>query len=106
MWFNPVPMSIREAYRARHEPEAQRVLGTFYWTILVILLILMVGGGLGYGAWQFKQPLVEGTEESVSVSAKKVITRTEIEKVLQAFEARSSKYDERLNAPPPVKDPS
>ncbi len=106
MWFNPVPMSIREAYRARHEPEAQRLLGTFYWTMLIFFLALFVMGGVGYGVWEFKRPLTEGAEESVSVGTKKVITKIEIEKMLQAFEARATMYESRLKAPSPIKDPS
>ena len=97
---------IKDAYAARHEPEGARVLCEFVWAILVLLLVLMILGGIGFGIWQFTRPLAGDVESSVSVGAHKSVTRSELQKILEGFGARAEKYEKRRTAPVGVKDPA
>lgn len=99
-------IQIRDAYAARHEPEGARVLGEFFWALLILLLALMVSGGIGFGIWEFTRPLTQDVESSVSVGARKSVTRSELQKILEGFGARAEKYEKRRTAPVGVKDPS
>jgi hypothetical protein len=99
-------VKIRDAYAARHEPEAARVLGEFAWVFMVGLLALSVTLGIAYGVREFLRPLSEEVESSVSVGARKGVTKVELVKLLEAFDARAREYESRRTAPVPVKDPS
>ncbi len=107
MRFDPhIPVKIKDAYSSRHEPEAAHRLGEWYWMFLMTLLALIVIGGVAFGVWEFITPLTIETAESVSVGQRKGVTKTDIVKVLDGFETRADKYEERRVAPVPVKDPS
>lgn len=101
-----VTVKIRDAFAARHEPEAARVLGEFFWAFVVCFLGIVVAGSVAFGVWEFLKPLSEETESSVSVAARKGVTRAELVKILEAFDARAKEYQSRRTAPVPVKDPS
>jgi preprotein translocase subunit SecF len=100
-----VSVKIRDAYAARHEPEAQHVLANFYWAFLVILCALSLLSAVFYGAWEFTRPLAEESGSSVTVGVRKVLSRTDIQKVLEALDSRAGLFDERRTAPA-VRDPS
>jgi hypothetical protein len=99
-------VKIRDAFAARHEPEAARVLGEWFWTLLVILLILVTIGSIIFGTREFLKPLTQEVEESVSVGQRKGVTRAELVKILELFDARAKEYELRRTAPVPVRDPS
>jgi hypothetical protein len=99
-------VKIRDAYAARHEPEAARVLATFFWAILMTFTVVICILVIGYGAWEFTRPLASGDGSSVTVGARKVLSRSDIQKVLEALEARAGLFEERRAAPIPVRDPS
>jgi len=106
MKFDPVPMKIRDAYAARHEPEAEHVLATWYWAVCIVVLALTILGGVGYGAWEFFKPAGEQVEASVTVGTRKTISRADLQKVLEAFDARAARFETKLRAPASAKDPS
>lgn len=101
-----VTVKIKDAFAARHEPEAARVLGEFFWAFLVCLLVLIAVGSIAFGTREFLKPLSEEVESSVSASARKGVTRAELVKLLEAFDERAKEYDARRTAPVSVKDPS
>lgn len=99
-------VKIKDAFAARHEPEAVRVLGEFFWAFLVCLLVLITIGSIAFGIREFLKPLSEEVESSVSAGARKGVTRAELVKILEAFDVRAKDYDARRTAPVPVRDPS
>lgn len=102
-----VTVKIKDAFAARHEPEAARVLGELFWTLLVLLLVVVSVASIAFGVREFLQPLAaEEVEESVSVAARKTVTRAELVKILEAFDTRATEYETRRTAPVPVRDPS
>ena len=102
-----VPVKIRDAYAARHEPEAERVLATFYWAFLVTLFSLCVVGALALGVWEFMRPLTgDGSGSSVNASGRKTLTKSDFQKVLEGLDARAKSFETRHTAPVLVRDPS
>lgn len=99
-------VKIKDAYAARHEPEAARALGEFAWVFMVVLLGLTLLGSILFGARAFFRPLSHKVESSVSVGVRKGVTKVELVKILEAFDARAKEYESRRTAPVPVKDPS
>jgi len=100
-----VSVKIRDAYASRHEPEAARVLGEFVWAIQLILITLIVLSSIGYGIWEFIRPL-DVPEDSGVGSSRKGFVRSDLQKVLEGFDARAVRYEERRTAPVPIRDPS
>ncbi len=101
-----VSLKLKDAYHARHEPEAERFLGRVYWAFLIILLALTICGSLGFGVWEFIKPIAVIPEDAVNTRARKVLTKMDLQKILQAFDERAEEYESRKTAPLPVKDPS
>lgn len=99
-------VKIHDAYAARHEPEAARVLGEFAWVCMAGLLTLTLLGSILFGVREFLRPLSLEAESSVSVGARKGVTKVELVKILEAFDTRAKEYESRRTAPVPVKDPS
>jgi hypothetical protein len=99
-------VKLKDAYTARHEPEAARVLGEYAWMVMLGLISLAIVGSIAYGAREFFRPLSEEVESSVSVGARKGVTKTELVNILDALDARATEYELRRTAPVPVKDPS
>lgn len=103
----PVTLRLKDAYHARGEPEAVRILGGFYWSVLILVSALLIAGGIGYGVWEFVQPRMgEVTESSIVIPPKKIFTKSSIQKILQGLDDRARNYDLQKGAPIPVKDPS
>lgn len=100
-----VTVRIRDAYASRHEPEAARVLGEFVWAIQLILITLIVLCSIGFGIWEFMRPL-EVPEDVGVGSTRKGFVRSDLQKVLEGFDVRAQRYEERRTAPVPVRDPS
>lgn len=100
-----VTVRIRDAYRAQHEPEAQRVLANAYWTFLTMLFGVILVASIAFGVMQFLSPLPPIAENPASAS-RKVFTKADLQKILDAFEARALEYQVRRAAPSPVRDPS
>jgi len=99
-------VKVKDAFAARHEPEAARVLGEIFWAFLVLALTVATLGSVAFGVREFLKPLTVDEEPSVSVGARKGVTKAELVKILEAFDARAKEYESRRAAPVPVKDPS
>ena len=69
-------------------------------------LALVTVGSIAFGVREFLRPLSEEVESSVSVGQRKGVTKPELVKILEAFDARAKEYEARRTAPVPVKDPS
>lgn len=101
-----VTVKIKDAIASRHEPESVRVLGELFWVLLVAFLIVATIGGIAIGVREFLTPHAEPVEESVSTANRKTVTKTEIVKILEMFDARVIEYQARRVAPLPARDPS
>lgn len=100
-----IKVKVRDAYAARHEPEAQRVLAQTYWAFLIVGFALSVGVAISFGMFEFWR--MPSTDESLSgVSPQAAFTKTQLEELLLKFDARSNVFQERLTAPVTVRDPS
>ena len=99
-----VSIKIKDAYVARAEPEAQRILANYFWALLVVLFACICVASIGYGVWQFLQPVDTGA--AANLPAKKTFTKEDVDTILQGFDARTTDYQTRVVAPVPVKDPS
>lgn len=101
-----VTLKIKDAIASRHEPESVRVLGEVFWVLLVVLLIVATIGGIAIGVREFLTPHTQQVEEPVSSGNRKTVTKTEIVKILEMFDARATEYQTRRAAPLPARDPS
>ena len=100
-------LRLKDAYHTRTEPEAARVLGVFYWSMLILLSAILVAGSIGYGLWEFIQPNGGGPAPStVVVPSKKVFSKTSVQKILQSLDEKGQEYERRKKEAIPVKDPS
>lgn len=108
MRFNSsASLRLKDAYYARVEPEAARVIGVFYWSALICTAFVLIVGSTVYGLWEFMQPQLGGqAETNVVIPPKKTFTKASIQKVLQGVEARAERYELQKKAPIPVRDPS
>ncbi len=98
----------RNIRAARHEPEVRRTLARAYWTVLVIFFAFLCLASIGYGVWQFTRPL-DTKESEVTVgtgSPRSVLNRIDLQAVLEGFDARAVRFEERQSAPIPTRDPS
>lgn len=98
-------VKIRELYAARLEPEAFRLLASAYWALLVVLLVLMCVGSIGYGVFQFMKETTPG-EEEITVRPQSNLSRTQLQELLDAFDARDREFESRRVSPASVRDPS
>ena len=101
-----VSIKIKDAYAARHEPEAQRFLGGAFWSLLILVFSLVVLGSISFGVWEFLQPLTVASDTVVGGGKAKTVTKGDLEKILDGFDARATKYNSRKTAPVLVRDPS
>lgn len=101
-----VTVRIKDAIGSRHEPESVRVLGEVFWVLLVVFLVVATVGGIAIGVREFLTPHAEQVEESVASGNRKTVTKTEIVKILEMFDARVIEYQARRVAPLPARDPS
>ena len=102
-----ISMRLRDVLSSRHEPEAERLLASGYWSLLIILLVCMIVGGIGFGAWEFTRPLVAPMESEVTVgSAKAPLNRADLQKVIEGFDGRAERFEQRRAQPVTVRDPS
>ena len=107
MRFNTsASVKLRDAFRARAEPEAARIVGSAYWAFLLSTLTLLICGGIAFGAWQFFQLPPEDGGAQATQGTKKIFTKASLQKALQVFDERAREYDRRKTAPVPLKDPS
>ena len=100
-----VSIKVKDAFAALGEPEAEHFLGSVYWALLVIVLVSLLLGGIGFGVWEFLQPLPE-QQSLVSGHAQNALTKDDVEKVLEGFDARAKKFESRRAVPLLVRDPS
>lgn len=100
-----ISVKIKDAYSARHEPEAARLLARAYWASLVLICAVLVTGGVAYGVWEFVRTPAE-PESSVSVRPATTFTKGDIQALLKGFGDRSLRFEERMKAPVSVPDPS
>ena len=101
-----VSVKIKDAYAARSEPEAVRFLGSVYWALLGTVFALVVAASIAFGVWEFLQPLASDSDTVVGGHPQKTLTKSDLERVLDGFDARASKYNSRKTAPVLVRDPS
>lgn len=105
MRFDTIHVNIKDAYAARHEPEALRLIARTYWATLVIGLLIVVISTIGYGVWEFFR--TPSPDESISgVRPQSAFTRTQLQELLQQFDARGTSFEESMKAPVTTKDPS
>ena len=97
-------IQIKDAFAARSEPEGERLLARFYWAILISFLTFVMVISVAYGAWEFMQ--TPRADILSGVQPTSALNRADIEKVLQGFDDRAKRFQDRLVAPIGVKDPS
>lgn len=68
-------------------------------------LTLSIVGGIAFGTYEFLRPLAVESEGSAA-AARRTITKSELVKILEAFDVRATEYQSRRAAPIPIKDPS
>jgi hypothetical protein len=100
-----IQVKLKDAYAARHEPEAARFLARAYWAFLIVMLALMVIGSIVYGAWEFMQA-PQHDESGSGLHAQQIFTRVQLEGVLDGFDARAARFQTRMTVPVNAKDPS
>lgn len=100
-----ISVKIKDAYSARHEPEAVRLLARAYWTFLVLVCAVLVTSGVVYGVWEFVRTPAE-PESSVSVRSATTFTKGDLQELLKGFGDRALRFEERMKAPVSVTDPS
>lgn len=98
-----LPVRLRDAYAARHEPEALRVLARALWAFCTTLFLVTLMVSIAYGAWEFSR--MPRASEEEGVRAQTGFTRAQIQGLLDTFDTRAETFDERLRTPP-ARDPS
>lgn len=100
-----IQVKLKDAYAARHEPEAIRLLARAYWAFLILGLALTVVIVISYGVWEFfRMPTIDvGTS---GMRPQTAFTRAQLQELLEKFDARAERFEGRMTAPVPVKDPS
>lgn len=99
-----IPVKLRDAYQARHEPEAQQLFARVYWAILIVIFVIGTIASLSWGAREFLHK-PQG-DAGLDVRPQSIFSRAELMTVIQGFEARSQRFETRLKAPVTIKDPS
>ncbi len=100
-----IQMKIQDAYAARHEPEAQRLLARAFWAFLVVTFGVVASMGIAYGVWQFLL-VPQHNDTTVGVRPQTIFTRAELEATLKSFDERAARFQTRMTAPVSAKDPS
>jgi hypothetical protein len=106
MRFDPsIQIKVRDAYAARHEPEAQRILAQAYWAFLIVVFILSIVVTISFGIWEFfRMPVAD--EGASGVRPQVAFTKAQLQGILEKFDARADQFQERMTAPVTVRDPS
>lgn len=100
-----IQIKVRDAYAARHEPEAQRILAQAYWSFLIVVFILSASVAISFGVWEFfRMPAAD--EGSAGVRPQVAFTKAQLQGILEKFDARANQFQERMTAPVTVRDPS
>ncbi len=100
-----VTIKLKDAFAARSEPEAVRILATFYWAVLIMFLVAVALVSIVVGFEELMTPLTQAPVSSVA-GTRKSLSRDDIVNVLHGFEARGKSYEVRKSAPLSVHDPS
>ncbi len=104
MRFVTTHVRIRDAFAARHEPEAIRFLARIYWTVLIVVCAIVSVCAIAYGVWEFFR--LPRLAENANMRAQPAFTKADVQSLLKAYEARGTKFETRLRETIPVKDPS
>ena len=100
-----IQVKLRDAYAARHEPEAIRVLARIYWAFLITGFTLTVAAAVGYGVWEFfRMPQADAGLSGVRAQA--AFSKAQLLELLEKFDERAAAFEERLTAPVQARDPS
>ncbi|OHB18799.1 MAG: hypothetical protein A2854_02955 [Parcubacteria group bacterium RIFCSPHIGHO2_01_FULL_56_18] len=100
-----IQVKLKDAYAARHEPEAIRLLARAYWAFLILGLTFTVITVISYGVWEFfRMPTVDAGTSGMRPQT--AFTRAQLQELLDKFDARAEKFQERMTAPVSAKDPS
>jgi hypothetical protein len=100
-----IQVKLRDAYAARHEPEAIRILARIYWAFLIVLFSIVVITAVAYGVWEFFRTPTPDAGLS-GVRPQTAFTRAQLQELLEKFDARAEKFEEHMTAPVGAKDPS
>lgn len=98
-------MKVRDAYVARHEPEAVRLLARIYWAFLITMFAFVTSTTIVFGVWEFfRMPSINAGLSGVRPQT--AFTKVQLQEFLEKFDARAAAFEERMTAPVPVRDPS
>jgi hypothetical protein len=100
-----IQVKLKDAYAARHEPEAIRLLARMYWSFLIVGLALTVTTAIAFGVWEFfRMPAPDSGTSGMRPQT--AFTRAQLQELLEKFDARAARFEERMTAPVSAKDPS
>lgn len=97
-------MRLKDAYAARHEPEALRILAQGYWAFLLTFSSICAVCAIAYGTWEFFR--LPERDESLSVRPRQAFTKSDLQALLKKYDERAAAFEARRIAPVSVKDPS
>jgi hypothetical protein len=100
-----IQVKLRDAYAARHEPEAIRVLARIYWAFLITGFAFTIMTAVGYGVWEFFR-MPQADAGLAGVRPQTAFSKAQLQELLEKFDARAAVFEERLTAPVQAKDPS
>jgi hypothetical protein len=80
----------------------------FYWTLLLIILVIAIlfASFLGYYLFTKASDEKEVSEESIIIKQQEIIKKERIDKVLEYFLEKEKKSSDILNSGVPIIDPS
>ncbi|MBI4133276.1 hypothetical protein HY478_01550 [Candidatus Uhrbacteria bacterium] len=97
----------RDTWQYRHEPEQLRILTDTYWrAILLVAFFVTLGVALYSGTKLYTFLLAEQDSVFPSRGGGASLNRSELQGVLEMFEARRERYEFLKKNPPKISDPS
>lgn len=99
---------IRRLYAARHEPENISLLAAVYWRTLLFLMVVLLVATVSFGVTRFSAAIEQlgVVSTAASETLPPVLSRTELQHTLRAYEERSAAYEALRRSAPAVRDPS
>lgn len=100
-----IQVKVRDAYAARHEPEAARALARIYWASMITLFSCAATLSILYGAWEFFRSPVQDAN-TITVRPQVAFTKAQLDGTLKGFDGRADRFQQKLTEPITAKDPS
>lgn len=100
-----IPIRIKDAFAARHEPEARTALARLFWVICVCIGIVFLLLSIAYGTWEFFRSNAQ-RGGSIDVRPQIQVTKAQLQELLGKFDQRRVRFEERLEAKGVAKDPA